>query len=73
MTSTEIQIKLKVLGKSQEFLAKKFDCHRTQLSQAIKTDRYPTLKQKIINYINHRYALLPKERQIDFWTKINPR
>lgn len=66
MTSTEIQVKLKVLDKTQEFLADKFDCNKSQISQAIKTDRYPTLKQKIINYINHRYALLPKGKQIDF-------
>ena len=66
MTPIEIQVKLKVLGKTQKFLADKFDRDISQISQAIKTDRYPTLKQKIINYINHRYTLLPKGKQIDF-------
>jgi len=52
MTSTEIQIKLKLLGKSQKHLSNKFHRDESQISQAIR-GKYPTLKNKIIKYISY--------------------
>jgi len=53
MTNIEIQIKLKILKKSQKHLALKFHRKASQISQAIQTDSYPTLKNKIIKYLQY--------------------
>ena len=51
MTTIEIQVKLKQLGKNQAYLSKLFNRSPAQISNAIKTDLYPTLKSKIIKHI----------------------
>ena len=51
MKTVEIQVMLKQLGKTQMYLAKLFNRSPAQISNAIKTDLYPTLKRKIINHI----------------------
>ncbi len=51
MTTVEIQVKLKQLGKNQAYLSKLFNRSPAQISNAIKTDSYPRLKTKIINHI----------------------
>lgn len=50
-TNIEIQVKLKQLGKTQEYLSKKFNRKKSQISMAIKTEKYPTLKNKIISHL----------------------
>jgi len=51
MTAIEIQIMLKRLGKTQAYLSKLFNRSPAQISNAITTNLYPTLKAKIINHI----------------------
>ena len=51
MTASEIQIKLIELGKKQSYLSKLFNRPPSQISNAINTKLYPTLKEKIIKHI----------------------
>ena len=46
-----IQLRLKRLKKTQGQLATLFNRKPSQISNAINTELYPTLRNKIINYI----------------------
>jgi len=46
-----IQLRLKNLSKTQEQLATLFNRKPSQISNAINTDLYPTLRKKIISHI----------------------
>jgi hypothetical protein len=47
----DIQSRLKKLGKTQRYLGRKFNRKSSQISAAIRTNSYPTLKQKIIIHL----------------------
>lgn len=66
MTNIEIQIKLKTVKKSQNYLATKFHRSISLISKAINTNKYPTLRAKIIKHILYLESLLPKEERRDF-------
>ena len=47
-----IKSKLTALQKDYKYLSAIFRRSKSQISQAINTDRFPTLKRKIINHIH---------------------
>jgi hypothetical protein len=51
MESNIIKSRLMAIGKSQDYLSRIFRRSKSQISQAISSDRFPTLKEKIINHI----------------------